>query len=45
MLEMVPLFYNYYATNWAQETLSNMVLADKRFKDDFMTTYLEYFLN
>jgi parvulin-like peptidyl-prolyl isomerase len=42
--EMLPLFYNYYAGSWSQETYAGTVLKDKRLKDDFMNTYLKYFL-
>lgn len=45
MQEMVPMFYNYYSSSWAQNTLSAAFLADKKFEDNFMNTYLEYFLN
>jgi len=45
MLEMIPLFYNYYAGSWSQGTLSDSVLKSKKLQNDFMTTYLKYFLN
>ena len=42
--EMLPLFYNYYAGSWSQETFAVTILKDKRLKDEFMDTYLKYFL-
>ena len=44
-LEMLPLFYNYYAGSWSQKTLSDSFLKSKKMEDNFMATYLKYFLN
>lgn len=45
MQEMMPMFYNYYASSWAESTLSAAFLSDKKLEDNFMKTYLEHFLN
>lgn len=42
--EMLPVFYNYYAGSWSQETFAGSILKDKRHADAFMETYLKYFL-
>lgn len=45
IIEMVPLFYNYYASSWAQGSLSSAFLKSEKLEDNFMATYLKYFLN
>lgn len=44
-LEMLPYLYSYYANSWSQNALSNAILKSPKFKDNFMETYLKYFLN
>jgi PPIC-type PPIASE domain. len=44
ILEMVPLYYNYYAANWSQGSLANNFLKSKKLENNFMATYLKYFL-
>lgn len=44
-LEMMPLFYNYYANSWSQDALSSAFLESDKLEDNFMQTYLKYFLN
>ena len=44
ILEMVPLYYNYYAANWSQGSLANSFLTSKKLENNFMATYLKYFL-
>lgn len=44
-LEMIPLYYNYYAGSWSQKSLSDSFLKSKKMEDNFMNTYLKYFLN
>lgn len=43
--EMVPMFYNYYAASWAQQIVTDTFLRDKRLEDNFLSTYLEHFMN
>ncbi len=45
MLEMLPLFYNYYTSSWSQGTMSDSILKNKKLEDNFMNTYLKFFLN
>ncbi len=45
IVEMAPVFYNYYASGWSQKTLSDAFLKSDRLEDNFMKTYLENFLN
>jgi hypothetical protein len=45
IMEMAPLFYNYYASSWAQKSVSNAFMKSDKLQDDFMKTYLQYFLN
>ena len=45
ILEMVPQFYGYYASSWSQQALSEIFLNSKKLEDNFMPTYLKYFLN
>lgn len=45
ILEMAPIFYNYYASGWSQKTLSDAFLKSDRLEDNFMKTYLDNFLN
>ncbi len=42
--EMLPLFYNYYGGSWSQQTFAGSILKSKKLKDEFMDTYLKYFL-
>jgi len=44
-LEMMPLFYGYYANSWSQDSLSSAFLKSEKLEDNFMQTYLKYFLN
>lgn len=43
--EMLPMFYTYYASSWSQSALSSAILKDKKLQNNFMETYLKYFLN
>jgi len=45
ILEMAPQFYGYYASSWSQQSMSAVFLKSKKLEDNFMTTYLKYFLN
>lgn len=45
ILEMLPMFYNYYASSWSQNTLSESFLKSKKLEDHFMQTYLKNFLD
>jgi hypothetical protein len=45
ILEMIPSFYNYYAGTWSQRTLSDAFLKSKKLQNDFLTTYLKYFIS
>ncbi len=43
--EIIPLFYENYASSWAHKTTSDAFLASDKLEDNFMETYLENFLN
>lgn len=45
MMEMLPLFYNYYAGSWSQQSLTQAFLKSKKLQDNFMATYLANFLS
>jgi hypothetical protein len=43
--EMLPMFFNYYASSWSQKTLSQAILKSDKLEDNFMATYLKNFLD
>lgn len=45
LTEMIPLFYKNYALSWTEKTVTDAFLASDKLEDNFMQTYLEYFLN
>ncbi|HOS34555.1 MAG TPA: hypothetical protein PKW72_01940 [Treponemataceae bacterium] len=43
--EIIALEYDRYASSWAMKTANDMFLSSDKLEDNFMETYLEYFLN
>ena len=43
--EILPLMYSYYAGSWSQKSFSDSILKSPKLENDFMNTYLKYFLN
>lgn len=43
--EIIPLFYQNYASSWARKSANDAFLTNEKLEDNFMETYLGNFLN
>ena len=43
--EMLPIFYNYYANSWSQNSFVSAVMKSDKLENHFTDVYLKYFLN
>ncbi len=42
---MIPQFYDYFSRSWAQASLTSGFLKSDKLENNFLATYLKYFLN
>lgn len=45
ILELLPMYFNYYSSSWSQGSVSEVFLSSKKLENDFMQTYIKNFLN
>jgi hypothetical protein len=45
ILELIPMYFNYYSSSWSQGSVSETFLSSKKLENNFMETYIKNFLN